>query len=305
MKIFRVVLPLYNKIIENSSRGRGYGKKKSVRKMMNFFNYLFRSNEVNVRGHKMYLPREGFDEYSTLGIYGKLDTFTVESLLQPGDYVIDVGAAIGYFTLIFSGIVGKDGLVIAFEPKEDRFEILSRNVKVNNFENVKLEKKAIMAKNMEGTFFSRDDGQAGLRFRRNDENSIESFGTQKHTTPNEVYTINLDDYLKNLGVLEKISFLKIDVDGPELLVLSSSQSLLKNNNLKILIEWDQKNSKISGCDPASIVDVFIDNNFKIFYPNYEKNKIFQVNKNELLKMEGDVNILCVKDSSILENKGLL
>ena len=99
--------------------------------------------------------------------------------------------------------------------------------------------------------------------------------------------------------------MKIDVDGPELLVLSSSQSLLKNNNLKILIEWDQKNSKISGCDPASIVDVFIDNNFKIFYPNYEKNKFFQVNKNELLKMEGDVNILCVKDSSILENKGLL
>ena len=113
MKIFRVILPLYNKIIENSSRGRGYGKKKSVRKMMNFFNYLFRSDEVNVRGHKMYLPKEGFGEYSTLGIYGKLDTFTVESLLQPGDYVIDIGAAIGYFTLIFAGIVGKDGLVLS------------------------------------------------------------------------------------------------------------------------------------------------------------------------------------------------
>tara|TARA_B000000460_G_C21472648_1_gene373287 strand:- start:73 stop:990 length:918 start_codon:yes stop_codon:yes gene_type:complete len=305
MKIFRVILPLYNKIIENSSRGRGYGKKKSVRKMMNFFNYLFRSDEVNVRGHKMYLPKEGFGEYSTLGIYGKLDTFTVESLLQPGDYVIDIGAAIGYFTLIFAGIVGKDGLVIAFEPKEDRFEILSKNVKVNNFKNVKLEKKAILANGMKGTFFSRDDGQAGLRFRGNDENSIKSFGTHKHTTPNQVSTINLDDYLKNLGVLEKISFMKIDVDGPELLVLLSSQSLLKNNNLKILIEWDQKNSKISGCDPASIIDLFIDNNFKIFYPNHEKNKFFQVSKNELLKMEGDVNILCVKNSSILENKGLL
>ena len=137
------------------------------------------------------------------------------------------------------------------------------------------------------------------------ENSIKSFVTHKHTTPNQVSTINLDDYLKNLGVLEKISFMKIDVDGPELLVLLSSQSLLKNNNLKILIEWDQKNSKISGCDPASIIDLFIDNNFKIFYPNHEKNKFFQVSKNELLKMEGDVNILCVKNSSILENKGLL
>ena len=307
MKIFRVALPLYNKIIENLSHGKGYGKKKPIRKIMHFFNLLFRSNEVEVHGHKMYLTRKGQYEYSTLGIYGKLDTFAVENLLQPGDYVIDVGASIGYFTLIFAEAVGKNGLVIAFEPKEDRFGILTKNVKTNNFENVKLENKAILKKDIGGTFFSRNDGRAGLRFIPNTNDPSDAVDTHKHTTPIQVPTIDLDDYLKNLGVLEKISFIKIDVDGPELFVLLSSQSLLKNNNLKILMEWDQKSSKVCGCEPTSIIDLLIENNFKIFYPNYEKNKFIQVNKDELLEMrsENTINILCIKDLHILEDKGLL
>ena len=154
MKLFRVFLPLYKKIINNLSHGKGYGKKKSVRKIMHFFQLLFRSNQVNVHGHTMYLPDKGFLEYSTEGIYGKLDTITVECLVQPGDYVIDVGAAIGYFTLIFARLVGKDGLVIAFEPKDNRFEILTKNVKVNHYQNIKLENKAIMTKDCKMTLFS-------------------------------------------------------------------------------------------------------------------------------------------------------
>jgi len=274
---------------------------------MHFFDLLFRSNEIEVHGHTMYLTRKGFLEYSTTGIYGKLDTLTVESLLNPGDYAIDVGAAIGYFTLLFARAVGKDGLVISFEPKKDRFEILTKNVKVNNYENVKLENKAILTNDAKATFFARDDDIAGLRFLTNPEKPVYYLNTYKHTIPTQVSTIGLDEYLENLNIVEKISFMKIDVDGPELLVLQSCSSLLKNNNLKILIEWDQESAKWSGCDPASMADLFIQNNFKIFYPNYKKNKFFQINKNELLEMKADetINILCIKDPSILVDKGLL
>ena len=66
----------------------------------------------------MFLTKKGFEEYSTQGIYGKLDTQTVESLIKLDDHVIDVGAAIGYFTLIFARSVGKNGSVFAFEPKK-------------------------------------------------------------------------------------------------------------------------------------------------------------------------------------------
>tara|TARA_Y100000996_G_scaffold256676_1_gene202015 strand:+ start:114 stop:1094 length:981 start_codon:yes stop_codon:yes gene_type:complete len=309
MKIFRPGLPLYKRIINNLSHGKGYGKKRSIRKIMSFFDLLFRSNEIDVHGHKMFLTKKGFEEYSTQGVYGKLDTQTVEKLIKPNDYVIDVGAAIGYFTLIFARSVGQNGRVFSFEPKKDRFEILSKNVQVNNYSNVILENKAIMENKKKMNFYERDDGFSGLRFITNPEKPIKYLNTDKHKVPVEITTIDLDEYLENNGLLEKISFMKIDVDGPELLVLQGSKSLLKNENLKIFMEWDKASAKWSGCEPVEIIDLLLENNFKMFYPDYKKHKFFEISKKELLEkpeiLDETINMIFVKNSSILEKNNLI
>jgi FkbM family methyltransferase len=303
MGFLRLLLPSYKKTIEYFSNGKGYGKKKYVKKILSFFNFIFKSSFVDVRGQKMYLIK-GFEEYATVGVYGVLDTHIVESLIKPGDYAIDVGAAIGYFTLIFAKLVGKkNGLVIAFEPKTERFEILTKNVNVNNYENVKLEKKAILKDDGSSTFFSLSDG-AGLHFVANSDEFINESNSFKQKIPKEVSTVNLDKYLEDLDILKKISFMKIDVDGPELLVLQSSELLLQNSDLKILIEWDVSSSKRCKCNPETLIDILLKNNFKIFYPDYKRNRFFQVSKNELLTMPTNVNetinLICVKDLSILK-----
>ena len=302
MNFLRFLLPSYKKTIEYFSSGKGYGQKKSVKKVLSFFDFVFKSSFVDVRGQKMYLIK-GFEEYSTVGMYGALDTHVVESLIKPGDYVLDVGAAIGYFTLIFAKLVGKEGLVIAFEPKDDRFETLTRNVNVNNYENIKLEKKAILKEDGSSAFFSLSDG-AGLHFVANSDEFINETDSFKQKIPKKVSITNLDKYLEDLGILKKISFMKIDVDGPELLVLQSSELLLQNSDLKILIEWDVSSSKRCKCNPETIVDILLKNNFKIFYPNYKKNRFFQISKNELLAMPTNVNetinLICIKDLSILK-----
>lgn len=301
MDFLRFALPFYKKTIQYLSNGKGYGKKKSVRKILKIFDFLFKSDFVEIQGQKMYLIK-GFEEYSTSGIYGELDTHVVESLIKPGDYVIDAGAAIGYFTLIFARLVGKDGLVIAFEPKDERFETLTKNISINHHENVKLENKAILTENGDSTFFSLSDG-AGLHFVPNNDEFVHNLDTYEQKIPKQVSTINLDRYLKNLGILKKISFMKIDVDGPELLVLQSSELLLQNDDLKILIEWDVISSQRSNCDPEILIDILLKNNFKIFYPHYKENIFFQISKEELLKKSNvneTINLICVKDPSILE-----
>lgn len=162
MNNLRKFLPIYKKLITYFANGKGYGKKKPVKRILSVIDSIFQSNFVEIKGQKMYLI-EGFEEYSTKEVYGALDTEIVESLIKPNDFVVDIGAAIGYFTLIFGRLVGKDGLVIAFEPKEDRFVTLKKNVNINNFNNIKLENKAILNESGTSTFFSLSDG-AGLHF---------------------------------------------------------------------------------------------------------------------------------------------
>ena len=302
MNTLRIFLPMYNKLIEKFSKGKGYGKKKSTRKMLKFFDELFRADKVVVNGNLMYLPKKGFSEYSTKGIYGKLDTMIVEKLVNPEEYVIDVGAAIGYFTLILAKKIGKNGLVISFEPKDDRFRLLKKNTEANQYNNVKLEQKAILSKNFQSGFFVEQNDIAGLKYFSDDQPS-----KKNNSLATNVTAIDLDEYLKNQKILKKISFMKIDVDGPELSILQSSQKLLQNDNLKIFIEWDQDASKSCGCNPNDIVDILLKNNFKIFYPDHNKNKYFQISKEELLKSKSNntINLVCVKNIDDLKKTGLL
>ena len=308
MKILRIFLPLYLKTIAKLSQGRGYGKKKFIRKTLNLAEKSFRSSEVIVHGHKMHLPKNGFADYSTHGIYGELDTLAVEKIIHKGDYVIDVGAAIGYFTLIFARSVGDSGKVIAFEPKEGRCKILATNLSLNDYRNTTIENSAIMSKDVTPKFFSRNDTIAGLRYIKNENEHHDYLDTYTFQKPVEVRTTDLDGYLIEHKILEKISFMKIDVDGPELIVLQSAKKLLQNPDLKILMEWDKESAKISDCNPADIIDILHQNDFEIYYPDFKKNNFFRVDKNQLLNLDPKnqtINILCVKDKSILEKSDLL
>ena len=305
MGFLRIFLPTYLGILKKLSRGKGYGKNRLIRKIQNSIEGSFRASEVIVHGHKMHLPKKGFHEYSVYGIYGELDTIMVEKLVKNEDVVVDVGAAIGYYTLILARAVGNKGTVIAFEPKEGRFEILENNIKLNGYDNVIAENKAIMLDGQGKKFFVHDDNTAGYRFitNRSDDNL-----TKKFSKPVDVLTTDLDAYLTDLGIIDKISFMKIDVDGPELLVLQSGRQLLKNRNLNILLEWDQDAAKWSNCSPESIIDILLENGFEIYYPDYIKKKYFHITKERLLNidpLDDVINILCVKDKSILEDNELL
>ena len=223
---------------------------------------FFRADIVDVHGHKMLLPKKGFDEYSTLGIYGELDTSSVENLINKGDHVVDVGAAIGYYTLILARAVGPKGLVFAFEPKIERFEILKKNIELNGYTNVILENKAVLPLEIKPTFFNMKNQHGGIRL-------IKNFETKNdHLEPVITDVIDLDTY-----------FIK------------------KNNHLKILIECDKNLSKKSDCDPNEIIELLFKNGFKIYYPDYSNKKYFLVNKDELLKLESTdtINLLCKKD----------
>ena len=70
-------------------------------------------------------------------------TKALRNLLKPGDVFVDVGANIGYFTLLASTLVGPSGNVISFEPNPNNCELLRRSLTQNNVANVRLHQNAV------------------------------------------------------------------------------------------------------------------------------------------------------------------
>ena len=101
-----------------------------------------------VRGRVMHLDPSDTGVTPLLfyrGMMDPLETQLVQELVRSGDTVIDIGANVGYYTLLFSELVGETGRVIAFEPDPNNFALLERNVLGNGCRNVTLVPKAVAA----------------------------------------------------------------------------------------------------------------------------------------------------------------
>src|SRR2546427_662133 len=70
-----------------------------------------------------------------VGLFQRDETRLFERLVRPAMTVVDVGAYVGYFTLLGSHLVGASGRVYAFEPDEEAFQYLRHNVEANGRRN--------------------------------------------------------------------------------------------------------------------------------------------------------------------------
>ena len=124
-------------------------------------------DKVNIQIKKVGLielyPNDHIDR--TLLIYGEYENNLIElmeKILSKGDSFLDIGANIGYFTLIASNIVEKEGTVYSFEASNDTFKKLDRNVSLNKQKNVKLLNYAVSNKEETLTFNIQKGGNSGM-----------------------------------------------------------------------------------------------------------------------------------------------
>jgi FkbM family methyltransferase len=98
----------------------------------------FRPGVQEVNGVRMQIPRPpdwggGGEFHLALGTYERPEVEYLRRWLRPGDGFLDVGAHVGYFTLLAASCVGPRGRVLAVEPTADSAERLRRNVALNGF----------------------------------------------------------------------------------------------------------------------------------------------------------------------------
>jgi FkbM family methyltransferase len=64
------------------------------------------------------------------------ETETVKKIVEPGMYILEIGANVGYYTILMGKLVGKNGKIYAYEPYPPSAEILIRNVELNNLTDI-------------------------------------------------------------------------------------------------------------------------------------------------------------------------
>jgi FkbM family methyltransferase len=138
------------------------------------------------------------------------------------DVAIDVGANIGIVSLWLSRHAKK---VYSFEPMIQNVEFLQKNIKLNNFQNIEVIASAVG--DFEGyiDFYQRESfGHHGTTTRH----------VSKTVQSIKVPIIKLDEFCKR-KLIERVSFLKIDVEGGELFVLEGFETYLKAKKVDIIV----------------------------------------------------------------------
>jgi FkbM family methyltransferase len=158
---------------------------------------------------------------SKIGIYEPLETALFKRTLNPDDVFLDIGAHIGYYSLIAAKII-KTGMIHAFEPYIDSHELLMENLVLNRCRNVETYLIAASDKSRMGSLYI-DEKNKG-------NNSLYS---QKDCDEITVEMIKLDEMFRD----KKVDYVKIDTQGHEIEVLIGMQDIIKNNKLKMIIEY--------------------------------------------------------------------
>lgn len=179
---------------------RIYSEKKLKRRIYNFEMYLDIFDDGLSKQLIKYKKRELDHKY------------ILEKVLKPGFNVLDIGANIGYYTLIEKQLTGESGKIIAVEPSPANIELLKINAELNAFKNIKIFQAAISSHPGKKDFF--------LSYESN-LNTFHNYGSVESHLTGE--TIEVDTYTVP-GILreancEKLDLIRMDVEGHEVDVI--------------------------------------------------------------------------------------
>jgi FkbM family methyltransferase len=241
----------------------------------NFFYRLFwpYENIIIIQGSKIYINpkeesysmRKTLEAYANNLIHEKATTDLFEKAVKNGDVIIDLGANIGYFSLLAAKLVGENGRVYSFEPEPKNFSYLKKNIEINNYNWVEPFQKAVSDKNGKTKLFICEYETGHHTINQNE--GIKAYRPQAKVNPDnfvEVETVALDDFFKDKGF--RIDVIKMDVEGAELLALGGMDKILRaNQNIKLFVEFFPLLMEKMGSSPHEFIRKFLkDYGFSIF-----------------------------------------
>ncbi len=205
-----------------------------------------------------------------LGVYENFESDFFRSQIKEGMTIVDLGANIGYYTLIAAQHTGAGGKVLAYEPEPENYALLVKNIKSNGLIHVTPIKTAIS--NSSGTqklYLTEDNkGTHSLVDNRQTGNSI------------TVETDTLDNSLI-IHNSPAIDVLKMDIEGAELLALEGmKKTITRSPNLIIFTEFYPKGIARFGRSPREFLDTLNQYNFSLSIIDEDRKELIPLAPND-------------------------
>lgn len=192
------------------------------------------------------------------GLYEEDETRFILTQLKAGNVFLDIGANVGYYTLLAAEIVGEGGRVHAFEPIPSNCATLREMVAENRLINVEINQVAVSDGCEETTTLYLREGadSSGLA-------SIARSPTAKNL-PISVSTTSLDNYVREKGV-KHISLIKLDIEGAEPLAVRGGTALLASADAPdIVMEINPFLLARSGSSPSQLKGLLVAHGYTLY-----------------------------------------
>jgi FkbM family methyltransferase len=192
-----------------------------------------------------------------LDSYEDFELNVLEFFLKPGDNFIDIGSNFGLYSLWSSAIIGNEGKIFSFEPFYENYLALEKNINLNHFNNIIVEKIAI----------TDYEGELCLSYNNKENNlGMVSFYETNREIQERVICNSLDNYLVK-NPINSIKYIKIDIEGGEYLALLGMKETLKKFKPIVQLEIDYEILLKTPYNRENIFDFMTEINYEVFIPN--------------------------------------
>lgn len=203
----------------------------------------------------IYAAREDIDVGAHIlnaGIYEPHVSKVLKDRLRPGMTLVDIGANIGYFSLMAASLVGEEGRVFAVEPNSQNAKLLKASQQANGFDNITIIQTAA---GRELALLSLNPSHS------NAVTSQTSGELEKLLTQSTVPCLKLDDVIP---AQRRVDGIKIDIEGAEYDALCGFAKRIERDHPFIVSEFCPDSlSSNSGVAPEAYLQFFIDRGYRI------------------------------------------
>jgi FkbM family methyltransferase len=186
------------------------------------------------------------------GLWESHVTAWMHETIREGHVFVDVGANVGYFTLLAGRLVGPRGRVVAVEAHPGLVDILRRNVAMNGLHGrTQVWHRAAWSEATTLDFHERVHFSANSSIGRSDSQGLTDLADRENVV--SVEAAPLDDLLQDLP---RVDVVKVDVEGSEVQAFTGMDRTLRANpGAVVLFEWSPAQIRQVGRSPSELLDL--------------------------------------------------